>query len=364
MVLSDISVPLLILGTILYYSISFSKKEKSKMNGNGNSMFFLMSKHACGWGDRLVGLSSAIIMAKYLNKKLFILWDDKQILNEMSVFFEPNHTWLYLEPKHKQEFFKNAQFYDWMHLGQADEIRSVLASLLSTTNNKKKQNIVVKMNQPYGSVVFNSGEREKYSKSLFEAYNDIKTKYFVFKSSYQEKWMRELSTINLCLGVQVRTGDKSAVGASHNFHLLLDEPDYPAFCKSLLQNNAVINNENIYIASDDVKFIDTLKREDKNSKNILTAGIQENIHFDDKNSAGKKETIFKEYFYLTQCKMLITSKNSNFGITAAYLGNHDSLIFYEFTEKKEILLKKYNIRQNAVNKENTLVHDLNEFIFV
>jgi hypothetical protein len=114
----------------------------------------------------------------------------------------------------------------------------------------------------------------------------------------------------------------------------------------------------LYLASDDVKFIDTLKSVYPEVM-VRTAGIQENVHFDDKNSAGKKETIFKEYYYLTRCSLLITSRNSNFGITAAYLGNHDSVVFYEYTNR-EIVLKRYDLRKNAVNKESTELHDLGD----
>ena len=54
MTLSNLTIPLLILGTIIYYSISKKEKPRNIIN-NSNSLFFLMTKHACGWGDRLVG---------------------------------------------------------------------------------------------------------------------------------------------------------------------------------------------------------------------------------------------------------------------------------------------------------------------
>lgn len=339
-----ISIPALLLAIGVIVFISKNAKNRKLKKGSSrfprNAVYFLMTSNACGWGDRLVGLSAAIVMARHLRRKLYILWEDLDLLGEMSSLFQPNDRWVYFDRNKEKAYF---DYYDFMFVKMEKDVEKMLKK-----KTPPERGIIIKMNQPYGAIAFGKkGLFQEYSRELFNAYREIRTELFVLREDLAKKWQLDSKERNI--GIQVRTGDKAAMGG-RSAHCLLESCDYNVFSQKM--SDLITAGKEIYLASDDVAFIAEFQR--VRGSGVETAGNEENMHFDERNSRGKKESLFKEFYLLASCKTLITSRNSNFGITASYIGNHDSVVFYEFDKgKKTFVFKKYNLKDNPVSKEVT-----------
>jgi len=353
-----------------------------------------MWKHTFGFGDQLVGLISAILAARKTNKQLVIVFNQKDYLESLQKIFDMQtkktiSILLVSDPSFTATNFKNNNYNNNsnfsftnlidIHLKEdLHYIETFVNSTILQTGNKPK---ILYTNQPIASYFYKKNgkgnqqqdkrEKEEYIQDLFDAFRSLQDlKIFSWKDEIIQNWKSEFSKQDI-LGIQVRTGDKSIPNSHLYHHCILKTEDYETFSQSLMEQiYCYVENYNrsldgFYLASDDVRFIEIFKRKIYQlfpNKKFYSLGLQENSHY--MNATGSSfENILREYYMLCQCSALITSKNSNFGLTSAYFSGKKKMMIYETLTKKDndigtqIQLKLYDLCENPIQKEDTFFHD-------
>jgi hypothetical protein len=352
----------ILLSLFLFNKLKTSKgKNKNNLSRTiqlpNNSIVYPFLKNTFGWGDQLVGFSTSILISKKFNKDIYILFTDEEYMNSIKSIFNLNDFKILFIPHNVYE--KNKINYQKNFIDHFIKNTTHVEKINNFFKNEMLQSkpIILYVNQPIASLLYD--DNKLYAKDLKNAYKDINTIYFPFHESLKNEWNLLKDTVTI--GIQIRTGDKSIKTSPHKIHLLLDESEYKNFTINISKNILKIDQsiKNVYIATDDVEFLKTFKNNTNLKGEILSLGLLENTH--SMNATGDNfKKIFQEYYYLTQCSILVTSKNSNFGITAAYYSNNKNVIFYE---ENGTILKLYDLEKNAINKEFTYMHDLNDCVY-
>jgi hypothetical protein len=343
------------------------RNQNQSLNLPKNSIVYPFLKNTFGWGDQLVGFSTSILIAKKFNKDVYILFTDKHHMESMkSIFDLPDTKTLFIPhdiyKKNKSRYEIN--FIDHL-IKNPTNLENMYNFFFQSTILSQKEPIILYVNQPAASLLYDIKEKETYARDLKNAYREINTIYFPFKNSIKNEWDQKIPIKGTnTIGIQIRTGDKSIKSINFTNHSLLDKSEYNNFSKDISKKIEKVNpnptmKKQIYLATDDIEFLKTFKNENK-TENILSLGLLENTHSMNATGEGFNK-IFQEYYYLTRCPIIITSQNSNFGITAAYYSNNKYVIFYEDKGK---VLKLYDLDKNAINKEFTFVHDLDECFII
>ena len=319
-----------------------------------NTLIFWSKKHNGGYGDRLVGMSSGITIARILEKSFVSNWeDDYKILCDASdsliVNIPGNCFQLNLYNQKRNSFLEND---------------NILADFSG-------KNILFQANQPVDHLLWaNPFLKEilagrSYETESIISYQEIFSKYIPIKSFVKDRIVFSTPTSfdNLIFdcGIQIRCGDTYCM--PHNLaEEYIPEAMFPSF--TLQIKEYLIGREisgKIFVTSDARIMYEHFRKLSDDRIQFYFIERSEDIHFDFYNSQNKYIGIVADHMSLQNCKRIITGLRSNFGTTAAYcspiceemilysLGKASNAEFRTVNCKEQLVLKEYNwFKQNNV----------------
>jgi hypothetical protein len=282
-------------------------------------IIFFSNKSNGGYGDRLVGITSCIALSILLEHEFQIYWQE----NLEDVFKDYNPI---------DKCPKGDYYYKWIDSESLNS--SLLRNFESVENNIwKNKTIIIETNQPIHYNLFYISKfktNKTYSDVTKEAYSLIYSKYLVLKDNIKEK----IINTNNSIGLQIRCGDYYLTGNKDNHYLA---PDNQEKLITMLTEN-IDNKSKIFLTTDNEKIIEPLS---KIFENII---LYKNkiAHFDKTNDVSSIINVILEHISLSQCNSIITSLNSNFGITASLIGKVNKILLYQKNRENIFYLKEYN----------------------
>lgn len=248
-----------------------------------------------GWADRILGLVSGIILAKYLNKKFFIKWDFPNI----NPWFNIQTPWLGKLPPHIVIDTINNPF-KYFHV------------LSNTKNIWQDENIILKCNQNLAEFIYLNPyyKTGNYIREVKDCYRQVFTHYLIPKFEIQSP----KRIVQYDLGIQIRTGDlnmqvgrykplKSLIKLLENikefFHLYSSQ--YPLIRVYICADYHILELFREYISSEFpcIQF----------EQNLNSVYHFERSTYDPL----KLEAFFQEFFTAIHCSHLIISSYSSHG---------------------------------------------------
>lgn len=282
----------------LLFKILTKNNHKKEMN----YLIIEFGKSCGGLGDRIVGLTSAIILAKYLNKVLKIKWLHPNITSIIDI----QHAWTGPLPSNIETINT---------IDNRFKYHSLLTTGKDIWHNK---NILLKCNQNIAEFIYENPyyQTGNYLNEMRQCYRQIFSHYLI------PKIYKNIEQFDA--GFQIRTGDVyMGVGTYQpikNITLLVET--LGKFIKPTW--------ENIYISSDYKNILTIFKSkfphlnffENQSSKFHLERS---------KSNDNDTSALIHDLLTLSTCKNLIISNYSNYGKLVFILSNHETCWGFEKT---------------------------------
>jgi len=282
--------------------------KKTKMT----HIVFFCEKHYGGYGDRLVGMASAITIARVLGATFSFSWEP-----EFMSLCRPQpaitaNTRLNLINKRESDILETHSLKDW--------------GIVSISANIPVDRLLWK--NPAFSLGPYEAEAIKSFKEVMPALGFI-------------------PTLKYEMGIQIRCGDTYCMP-----HALAEqyipESAWPAFAASV---KAYLDKRKIcgpvYLTSDTYKIYPHFL----NDPRFRVIDRKDDIHFDFYNSRNRYKEIVDDHLELQSCRRIITGLRSNFGTTAAYCSpvceelilynSWETPVFTEYDTAQKLVLKEY-----------------------
>ena len=152
-----------------------------------------------------------------------------------------------------------------------------------------------------------------YAEVTNQAYGCIYSKYLKIKKSYTDTILKVTNAI----GLQLRFGDCYMQGNPNNHYLT---PVRFTNLQHVLKNKYPENTQ-IYLTTDNAQAYTTLKQIYAQLSYYQWDYVNEiDRHFDHAQNNISLIRVILEHYTLSKCHTIITSKTSNFGVTAALCG--------------------------------------------
>jgi len=277
---------------------------------------FFCDKHYGGYGDRLVGMASAITIARALGVPLAFQWEPE-----------------FMELCRAQPALNATTHLNLINLRSSDIL--------------EKQNL-----------------RELWQNQVVRFSANIPVDRLLWSNphfslpSYQAEAIRSFREIMPCLGlpaifpkyefgVQIRCGDTYCMPHAGAQQYIPETawPDFAERVKAYLLGRGVKGA--IYLTSDTYKIYPIFKALNDETLQFVTIDRVADIHFDFYNSTGKYKEIVADHLELQCCRRIITGLRSNFGTTAAYCSQVcKEIILYDrgfkaFDTRAQLVLKEF-----------------------
>jgi len=302
------------------------------MNAGNGTLIFWSKKYNGGYGDRLVGMSAGITIARILNMKFLSNWeDDYKVLctggGSQIVNIPPGYYDLNLFNLKRNAFLEND---------------NILANLSGKT-------VVFQANQPVDLLLWSNPYLKdllagrSYEAESIKSYQEIFSKHILLKDLGVGE--------EFACGIQIRCGDTYCM--PHQLaEQYIPEKDFPAFTsqiKEYLIDRGIAGR--VFLTSDACIMYNHFARLSDERIQFIFIERGEDIHFDFYNSNNKYFGIVKEHAMLQKCKMIMTGLRSNFGTTAAYCSPLcEEMVLYspgkDFKTvdcREKLVLKEYNL---------------------
>ena len=280
---------------------------------------FFCDKHYGGYGDRLVGMASALTIARALGATMTFQWES-EFMQLCGAPPSPVTT------------------PDLTHLNLINQRRS---DILETQNLRElwsNQTVRISANIPI--------DRLLWSNPHFSL------------GDYQAEAIRSFREVMPCLGlphpnpkyefgIQIRCGDTYCMphAAAEQYIPEASWPDFAKRVRAYLVDRGVQGG--VYLTSDTYKIYPVFKALNDETLQFVTIDRTSDVHFDFYNSNGRYKEIVADHVELQSCKRIITGLRSNFGATAAYCSNVcDEMILYDrefktFDPRTTLVLKEF-----------------------
>ena len=298
-----------------------------------------------GLGDRLVGLVSALALAKKLDKKLLIKWDHPNI---NGVFDLSGY-----------DFYRhNVNLNGVVELNCIDN-RFKYESLLSTQpiqNMWKNKSILLKCNQEIGSFLYKNPHLNTGLSSPSQSF-----------SSHTMEWYKQLFPVILkpkltdnavlssspYIGIQLRTGDAyMGVGTDRPIH---DVPKaINSIAQFILKQNSILFSfpQIIYFTTDHPTAKKMLQTALPNFTIIDTP--RSRIHLEKtKSDSQQLNSLIQDLYTLSRANPLIISTYSNYGRLAALMNTGNQTIWGFIKNLYQVLPVS---RESLFTKHPTRLH--------
>lgn len=281
---------------------------------NKNHLIIHFTSLCGGLGDRIVGLTSAILIAKYLKRKLFIKWDHPNV----SDFIQIKNQWKIPIPKNTitlntldNRFKYKYQFTNYKY----DQFW-------------KDRHIRLLCNQNIAEFIYRNHHIEtgNFEKELINAYRSVFKEYLIpLINNPTELKLKE----NNYIGLQIRTGDKYMGVGKHqpikNVELLIN------IISIFIKMTSTLNTYNTIYVTSDHKDVCNLLKEKFPGKKIINSE-ESRLHFEKSKTGGSSlVALIHDLITLSKSKHLIISHYSNYGRMAVIINETEGLHF-EFTE--------------------------------
>ena len=301
-------------------------------------LIFLSKKHNGGYGDRLVGFSSAITIGRILHMNVSSIWEEDfvSICNKSHQFSSLPIEYIDINCYNKKSH----------PVLEHENILEVW----------KGKTIVFQANQPVDILLWKNPYLQHiltdipYEQYAIQSFKEIFTKYIELNDILQEY------TDIYEYGIQIRCGDTYCMPHSLA-QQYIPEKLFTEFAKSVkqyLQTNGIRGR--VYLTSDAHILYSVFKSLSDTTIQFVYWERSQDIHFDSYNSQNKYMEIVRDHICLQHCKRILTSIRSNFGTTAAYCSPFcKELIFFSSTwdEPLNITYKNFNI--DTYSDTSTLV---------
>ena len=291
------------------------------------SIIFYCDKHYGGYGDRLIGMASAITIARILGFSFSFAWE--------------------------QEFMSLCKRQD-KYLGEHINLNLINQKSCHILENEplrdiwKNSSVKISANIPVDRLLW---KNPNFSLQLYDM-EAIKSFKEIMPILFGSEDTPQLGKVIYECGIQIRCGDTYCMPHSQA-QQYIPESNWPSFAKSI--KNYLIKRGifgTIYLTSDTYKIYEHFKSLNDDSIKFKVISRNEDIHFDFYNSNNRYKEIVDDHLELQKCKRIITGLRSNFGTTAAYCSSVcDELIIYNFIES-DASFAEYNAREKLVLKEH------------
>ena len=299
------------------------------------TLIFWSKKYNGGYGDRLVGMSAGITIARVLGMKFLSNWED-----DYKVLCEAGENLIVNIP---------AGYYDLNIFNQKRnaflENDNILANLSGKT-------VLFQANQPVDILLWSNPflkdllAGRSYEAESIKSYQEIFSKYIPLKNL-------EVGEGFSC-GIQIRCGDTYCM--PHRLaEQYIPESEFPRFAsqvKAYLIDRGIVGR--VFLTSDAHIMYDHFAKLSDDRIEFVFIKRSEDIHFDFYNSNNKYIGIVKEHMMLQNCRMIITGLRSNFGTTAAYCSKVcEEMVLYSsvWTEPLKVDFKAIDCKEKLVLKE-------------
>jgi hypothetical protein len=292
---------------------------------------FISTKHTGGYGDRLIGMASALTIANILGFRFCYSWESDFMNNcettEHTVT-QKETIILYLINQHSSPV-----------LEQGD-----LPRLWSG------KTITIQANIPiHGGLWKNPYLKEllkgrSYDTETLQSFQQLFSTYIQFKNL--------VPAIQYKCGIQIRVGDTYCMPHSLAEQYIPNE-QFSAFARSIkryLQQRGIKGS--MYVTSDTYHMYKYFTELNDSDYTFVFRDRTDDIHFDFYNSNNRYKEILDDHCSLMNCKTIITGLRSNFGTTAAYCSPVcTELVVYTSDWKQTIEYRSYDSKTVLILKE-------------
>ena len=287
-------------------------------------IIFFCEKHYGGYGDRLIGMASAITIARILGFSFTYSW-------------EPEFMAL-CKRDSSPDVNANAE----IHLNLINQKSSAILEnepLLSTW----KQSVKISANIPIDRLLW---KNPHFSLGPYDAEAIRSFKEIMPALGFQEPAMKYEC------GVQIRCGDTYCMPHAQATQYIPESmwPSLADSVKTYLLSREIAGA--IYLTSDTYKIYEHFLKLNDEVIQFKVISRKQDIHFDFYNSNNRYKEIVDDHNELQMCKRVIAGLRSNFGTSAAYCSSVcDELIIYDLNNS-EISFTEYNTHEQLVLKEH------------
>ena len=286
-------------------------------------IIFFCEKHYGGYGDRLIGMASAITIARILGFSFTYSWEPEFMRlckSSSSADADANAFHLNLMNKKTSTILENEPLLDiW-------------------------KNVKISANIPIDRLLW---KNSNFSLGPYDAEAIRSFKEIMPALGFSPP------TMKYECGVQIRCGDTYCMPHAQAAQYI-PEDTWPALAASV--KNYLLKREitgAIYLTSDTYKIYEHFLKLNDDAIQFRVISRKEDIHFDFYNSNNRYKEIVDDHNELQMCRRIITGLRSNFGTSAAYCSSVcDELIIYDVNN---LSFTEYNPREKVVLKEH-LVH--------
>ncbi len=278
------------------------------------SVVFYAKTGCGGYGDRLMGLISVYFISKALNKKFFILWESPSM--------DP-----FVRIKKVPDFgaAKTIRLID----NKADEVRDrfekeLISEILPGENMyiMCNQNLVQHI---YKNINYPEFDINNYEKDIKAAYDKIYTEFLIPKNNINpvvNSMVNQFNNYNKVIGIHIRTGDiHMGVGIHQMYNENSLRDIVRVICDIISKENT--GNYALFVTSD-YPEINNIFQERLPEVKIFYHDM-DIVHIDMVKETDNIETgtikLLADHITLTKCTETITHRATNFGRTAALIGN-------------------------------------------
>lgn len=263
------------------------------------TIVFGSKRHNGGYGDRLVGMASAYTIAKILDAKFLVDWDE-----EYCRLCE-----------HTDYFFAKGTPVD-IHLNIVNAAYSSVLAEQDIRTAWKGKTVYIQMNKPLEILLWKNPfitdiNARSYEHTNIQSYKRIFSTFMPIRHSLQD-----METYDG--GVQIRCGDTFCMPHSAARQYIPTErfSEFAASVKEYLRKRGIKGK--IYITSDARVMYTHFKALCDDDYTFHFWDRTDDIHFDYVNSRNRYAEIVRDHMSLQRCRHIITSLRSNFGTSAAY----------------------------------------------
>lgn len=293
------------------------------------SLFFLAKRGNGGYGDRMVGMTTAMTFSRLFDLKLRIIWwedymkevfEDAEVLRDLKEGIKGVHIrWIDLLP-----------------------LRSARQSIYSwKPDTFKGKNMILECNQAYDKFCFDvEWMRQKLGCSFLE---NVKQNMAQFYSTILIPKVREERTFDI--GVQLRVGDVHYGLARDiiNKNNLIHKESMGLLYDKVIKYIKDMEGITVYVTGDNEEYVKILEkriRSELKEKEVYVNYIGKNFHSDKvMNGLGMKHCI-ESHQLLSNCRSHIIG-HSNYGIMAAGIATARGIktgktVYFDTLQKQDI----------------------------
>jgi len=288
-------------------------------------LVFFCDRHYGGYGDRLVGMATAITIARVLEAPLTFQWEP-----EFMALCRP-------QPSEVAT----------MHLNLINERRSEILETQNLRDLWLNKTVRLSANTPVDRLLWSNPHFSlgDYQTEAIRSFREIMPQLGLppVPPKYE-------------FGVQIRCGDTYCMphAAAEQY---IPETEWPAFAervKAYLIGRGAKGA--IYLTSDTYTIYPVFKALNDGELQFVTIDRTTDIHFDFHNSTGKYKEIVADHLELQRCRRILTGLRSNFGTTAAYCSAHcEEIILYDrdfvaFKTRSQLVLKEFSDEADRLSR--------------